>query len=189
MRATVEERTQVSKHLANGHACHWRRDEVIQAGLLPELTHVFPHGGGGNGSQFGFEDVQIVGSCKQVEGGAGEWVGNGVQSEVVGVEALSRLAHDCFGEEDPCQIFYTGKLQEIVEHEDGSCTLYIPLPFVTGDDVKLRTRGDELFVTIGNFKREMILPTVLAKRKAGGGALDEGVLEINFLPVEEPVAE
>ena len=117
------------------------------------------------------------------------WYAPYYSHEVVGVEALSQLAHDCFGEEDPCQIFYTGKLQEIIEHEDGSCTLYIPLPFVTGDDVKLRKRGDELFVTIGNFKREMILPTVLAKRRAGGGALDEGVLEINFLPVEEPVAE
>ena len=117
------------------------------------------------------------------------WYAPYYSHEVVGVEALSRLAHDCFGEEDPCQIFYTGKLQEIVEHEDGSCTMYLPLPFVTGDDVKLRKRGDELFVTIGNFKREMILPTVLAKRKAGGGALDEGVLEITFLPVEEPVVE
>jgi arsenite-transporting ATPase len=44
-----------------------------------------------------------------------------------------------------------------------------------------------LFVTIGNFKREMILPAVLAKRRAGGGRLVDGVLEINFLP-EEPAA-
>lgn len=109
--------------------------------------------------------------------------------EVVGIEALSQLAHDCFGEEDPCQIFYRGNVQEVIEHEDGSCTMRIPLPFVAGDDVKLRKRGDEMFITIGNFKREMILPTVLAKRKAGGGALENGVLEITFLAVEEAVVE
>ncbi len=109
--------------------------------------------------------------------------------EVVGIEALTQLALDCFGDRDPGEIFYTGKLQEIVEYEDGSCALRIPLPFVSGDDVKLRKRGDELFVTIGNFKREMILPTVLAKRKAGGGALEDGVLEITFLPAAEAVVE
>jgi arsenite/tail-anchored protein-transporting ATPase len=73
-------------------------------------------------------------------------------------------------------------LQDIIEElDDGRCLLYIPLPFVQGTDVKLRKRGDELFITIGNFKREMILPTVLAKRRAGGGRSHEGMLEIEFL--------
>ena len=101
--------------------------------------------------------------------------------EVVGLDALSQLAADCFGDQDPGQIFYRGKLQQIEELDDGRCLLYIPLPFVQGTDVKLRKRGDELFITIGNFKREMILPTVLAKRRAGGGRLHEGMLEIEFL--------
>lgn len=45
-----------------------------------------------------------------------------------------------------------------------------------------------MFITIGNFKREMILPTVLAKRRAGGGRLIGGQLEITFLAAE-PEAE
>jgi len=105
--------------------------------------------------------------------------------EVVGLESLARLAHDCFGERDPGEVFYRGKVQEITETADGGYLLRIPLPFVTSHNVRLRKRGDELFVTIGNFKREMILPTVLAKRKAGGGRLLEGTLEITFLPPEE----
>ena len=104
--------------------------------------------------------------------------------EVVGIEALSHLATDCFGDEDPGQIFYTGALQEIVELEDGGYRLRLPMSFVTGSDVKLRKRGDEMFITIGNFKREMILPAVLAKRRAAGGALRDGVLEIDFLPLQ-----
>ena len=44
--------------------------------------------------------------------------------------------------------------------------------------------GDEMFITIGNFKREMILPAVLAKRRAAGGALRDGMLEIDFLPLK-----
>ncbi len=109
--------------------------------------------------------------------------------EVVGVEALAKLALDCFGEEDPAKVFYTGLLQEIEELEDGRCILRLSMPFVAGSDVKLRKRGDEMFITIGNFKREMILPTVLAKRRAGGGSLQDGILEITFLPPEpEPEA-
>lgn len=104
--------------------------------------------------------------------------------EVGGLEALSQLALDCFGERDPGEIFYKGILQEVVEGEDDVYLLRIPLPFVEGGDVKLRKRGDEMFITIGNFKREMILPNVLARRKAGSGRLKDSVLEIEFLPLE-----
>ena len=104
--------------------------------------------------------------------------------EVFGLKALSRLAYDCFGEEDPGQIFYRGVLQEVIEGENGTYQLRIPLPFARGSDVRLRKRGDELFITIGNFKREMILPTVLARMRAGGGRLVDGILEIEFIPVE-----
>ena len=108
--------------------------------------------------------------------------------EVVGIEALSKLAEDAFQGQDPTQVFFEGKLQEIEEFEDGRCALKIPMPFVTSGDVKLRKRGDEMFITIGNFKREMILPTVLAKRKADGGALKNGVLEIMFKAPEVAVS-
>lgn len=107
--------------------------------------------------------------------------------EVVGITALSRLASDCFGEHDPGDIFYRGAVQEFSELPDGGYRLRLPLPFVTSGEVRLRKRGDELFITIGNFKREMILPTVLARRKAVGGVLRGGTLEIDFAPpmVEE----
>lgn len=104
--------------------------------------------------------------------------------EIVGLTALGRLARDCFGEQDPSQVFYRGRVQEVLEGQDGTYLLRLPLPFVSSGDVKLRKRGDELFITIGNFKREMILPAVLAKRRAGGGQLVDGVLEIEFLLVE-----
>jgi len=105
--------------------------------------------------------------------------------EVVGVTSLSRLAIDCFGSDDPGDVYYRGVLQEISATADGGYQLRLPLPFVSGDNVRLRKRGDEMFITIGNFKREMILPMVLAKRKAAGGRLSDGILEIDFLPLAE----
>ena len=46
-----------------------------------------------------------------------------------------------------------------------------------------------MFITIGNFKREMILPTVLARMRATGGRLVDGVLEVRFVPQEQAEAE
>jgi arsenite-transporting ATPase len=112
------------------------------------------------------------------------WTAPYYAGEVFGVKALSQLALDCFGEEDPGKIFYRGILQEVVEGENGTYWLRIPLPFVRGSDVRLRKRGDEMFITIGNFKREMILPTVLARMRAGSGRISDGVLEIEFIPIE-----
>ncbi len=109
--------------------------------------------------------------------------------EVVGLAALSQLAADCFGPSDPGEIFYRGVLQEIVDTGDGGYLLRLPIPFIGRDDVRLRKRGDELFITIGNFKREMILPMVLAKRRAGGGRLRDGMLEVTFLPGEPETAD
>lgn len=109
--------------------------------------------------------------------------------EVVGLEALSQLARDCFGEHDPGDIFYRGIVQDVTEREDGVYLLRIPLPFVEGGNVRLRKRGDEMFITIGNFKREMILPNVLAKRRAAGGRLVDGILEIEFVSAEKGSTE
>lgn len=112
------------------------------------------------------------------------WTAPYYAHEVVGLNPLSQLARDCFGDADPTEIFYTGKLQEVIELEDGAYMMRIPLPFVTGGDVKLRKRGDEMFITVGNFKREMILPTVLTKRRTRAGRLVDGILEIEFEPLE-----
>jgi len=110
------------------------------------------------------------------------WYAPYYSHEVVGFDTLDRLATDCFGESDPGDIFYRGIVQEIVDSGDGNYLLRLPIPFIAKEDVRLRKRGDELFITIGNFKREMILPAVLAKRRAGGGRLRDGFLEITFLP-------
>jgi arsenite-transporting ATPase len=107
--------------------------------------------------------------------------------EVFGLDPLLQLASDCFGEKDPGEIFYRGILQEIIEGEDGHFLLRLPMPFVKSSDVRLKKRGDELFITIGNFKREMILPNVLGRMRAGAGRLVDGVLEIEFIPIDTQV--
>ena len=84
---------------------------------------------------------------------------------MVGLEALRGLAEELYGERDPGEIFYQGHVQEIVEEGD-DYVLKLTLPHMEMEKVRLTKRGDELFVTVGNFKRELLLPTMLAHRNA-----------------------
>jgi len=101
--------------------------------------------------------------------------------EMVGVENLRELAISLFPDSDPGEILHVGKVQEIVEEGD-ALILRLPLPNVELDRVKLVKRGDELFVSIGNFKRELLLPAVLAHRDASGAVFVDGVLQVRFPP-------
>jgi arsenite-transporting ATPase len=105
--------------------------------------------------------------------------------EMVGLEALDALAARLFGERDPGEVMFTGQTQKI-EEEGRDFVLTLPLPHVELDKVKLKKRGDELFVSIGNFKRELLLPAVLAHREASGAVFANGMLKVRFPPSATP---
>ena len=107
--------------------------------------------------------------------------------EMVGIERLRELANGLFGDRDPGELFFTGQAQSVTEEGD-DFLLELPLPQVELDKVRLTKRGDELFVSIGNFKRELLLPSVLAQRDASGATFTGGVLKIRFPPASEPEA-
>lgn len=108
-------------------------------------------------------------------------------SEMVGLEQLDGLARELFADRNPADVFFVGQAQEIVEDGD-DFVLKLPLPHVELNKVNLTKRGDELFVRIGNFKRELLLPAVLAHRDASNAIFSDGILNIRFPPPkEEPV--
>lgn len=106
--------------------------------------------------------------------------------EMVGLAQLEELASTLFGDRDPGQILFVGQAQEI-EEEGDDFVLKLPLPNVELDKVKLSKRGDELFISIGNFKRELMLPSVLAQRDARNASFTNGILKIRFPPANEVV--
>lgn len=110
---------------------------------------------------------------------------NWSDSEMVGLARLHDLANTLFGDRDPGQIFFVGKTQEIVEEGD-DLVLKLPLPYVELNKVRLTKRADELFISIGAFKREILLPAALTHREASGADFIDGVLQIRFPPAPEP---
>ncbi|MFN8444587.1 MAG: ArsA family ATPase [Caldilineaceae bacterium] len=109
---------------------------------------------------------------------------NWSEREMVGLERLRGLANELFAERDPAQIYFRGQAQQI-EEEGDDFVLKLPLPNVELDKVRLTKRGDELFISIGNFKREMLLPTVLAQRNASGAVFNGGILKVRFPPTAQ----
>ncbi|HET9919005.1 MAG TPA: TRC40/GET3/ArsA family transport-energizing ATPase [Ktedonobacteraceae bacterium] len=104
--------------------------------------------------------------------------------EILGTKQLGELAQTVFGNTDPTQIFYRGAVQEITRQGD-TYVLRLPLPHVEMDKVLMTRKGDEMIIEIGNFKRDITLPNVLANQEATVARFVNKALEIHFTAREE----
>ncbi|MET7983960.1 MULTISPECIES: ArsA-related P-loop ATPase [unclassified Streptomyces] len=66
--------------------------------------------------------------------------------------------------------------------DDGVLVWNIPLPGAIRDELDLVRRGDELVVTVGQFRRIVPLPSALRRCTVAGAALREGELRVRFTP-------
>jgi arsenite-transporting ATPase len=99
--------------------------------------------------------------------------------EVVGERMLLRMARAVYGDRDPAGLFYKGTSQR-VQKVGGEYVLTLKVPFVERGDVKLGRQDGELFVTVGNYRREIALPRALASRETVGAAIEDGELRVRF---------
>ncbi|MFE5141034.1 ArsA family ATPase [Streptomyces fagopyri] len=72
----------------------------------------------------------------------------------------------------------------VLDHlaEDGVLVWHIPLPGAIREELDLIRRGDELVVTVGQFRRIVPLPSALRRCAVDGAALRDGELRIRFAP-------
>src|ERR1035438_309099 len=99
--------------------------------------------------------------------------------EIVGLDALAEMGESIYGDRDPSQIFYHAVPQRIRKVGD-TYELQLHLPFVGKEDVDIKHREGELFVSVGPYKREISLPRVLNGKRVTKGRLDEGMLSVTF---------
>lgn len=103
--------------------------------------------------------------------------------DLSGLTDLAEFGNALFKDVDPVKVHFRGSTQEIVREGD-EYVMRLPLPHVEIGKVAMTKRGDELFIEIGNFRRDMILPTTLAERPARRAVFRKGVLEVRFGPPE-----
>jgi arsenite-transporting ATPase len=92
---------------------------------------------------------------------------------------LERMAAATYGDRDPADHFVHTSPQRI-EKDGAEYVLSLKVPFVDRSAVDLSRHNGELYVTIGNYRREIALPRVLAQRETVGAAIQDGELRVRF---------
>lgn len=99
--------------------------------------------------------------------------------EVVGLPMLEKMAEALFGDKDPTHVYFTGQVQAVKKRGKGY-TIRLKLPFAQKEEVSLLKQGEELIVSIGNFRRDIILPRALAALEVKKAWLEDGCLQVQF---------
>ncbi|HSP08823.1 MAG TPA: ArsA family ATPase [Candidatus Dormibacteraeota bacterium] len=99
--------------------------------------------------------------------------------EVVGTSMLSRMAEAVYGDRDPAEHFAISNPQRI-DKEGSDYVLTLKVPFADRSAIDLSRHNGELYVTVGNYRREISLPRVLAQRDTGGASVQGGELRVRF---------
>jgi len=97
--------------------------------------------------------------------------------EVVGLAMLGRMAEVLFRDRDPLEVYAAGPVQK-VRKEGARQVLSLRLPFAAEAGLALDKVGDQLIVSVGNFRRTIFLPRALA-----AGTVEEARLEAGWLHV------
>jgi arsenite-transporting ATPase len=99
--------------------------------------------------------------------------------EVVGASMLSRMAEAVYGDRDPAEHFAASNPQRI-DKEGSDYVLTLKVPFADRSAIDLNRHNGELYVTVGNYRREISLPRVLAQRDTAGASVQGGELRVRF---------
>jgi arsenite/tail-anchored protein-transporting ATPase len=100
-------------------------------------------------------------------------------AEPIGLPALAELGTLLFGERDPAAVLHVGPTMQ-VDASDQGFVLRIPMPNVEIAKLALRKVGDELYIDVGNVRRELTLPLALLDLEPGTARMSDGALEIPF---------
>jgi arsenite-transporting ATPase len=99
--------------------------------------------------------------------------------EIQGLASLEKFSTELYDHTDPTKIFFSEKQYEIVK-KNGNFEMQLKLPFVTKKEVELFQVGDELTIHIENQKRNIFLPSFLAKLEVNNATFDGDILKVLF---------
>ncbi|NNC75955.1 MAG: ArsA family ATPase [Acidimicrobiia bacterium] len=100
--------------------------------------------------------------------------------EMVGMEMLRLLADELYGDRDPVERMNGGRAFTITNDGD-DVIVEMKMPFAEKGDVGVLRQDDELYITVGAYKRSLVLPDSLKRRVVKRAKLDAGVLRVTFV--------
>ena len=84
-----------------------------------------------------------------------------------------------YKDEDPAQVYYKETTLRVVQ-DNNQYSLELYLPNIPKSQVQLNKTGDELNITIGNHRRNLVLPQALAALQPTGAKMEDDYLKIRF---------
>lgn len=103
--------------------------------------------------------------------------------EPVGVDALSDLADQTWGSDDPLAPS-AAPAPFRVTRSGHARLLHLRVPLAGPDDVRLARDGDDLVVGVGSYRRLLTLPSALLRLRVAGARFEGDELQVRFVPPE-----
>jgi arsenite-transporting ATPase len=99
--------------------------------------------------------------------------------EMVGVDRLREMAAELYGDVDPVADF--AAVSPFHLHEEGDeVVIEMDVPFASKEELDVVRRGAELAITLGPYRRSLVLPDSLQRRAVTHASLESGRLRIRF---------
>jgi len=105
--------------------------------------------------------------------------------EMIGVPLLVEMGDEVYGDADATAVLYHDDPIRVRKRGPGY-VLSMRLPFVSRDEMDIHRRADELFVRVGSYKRNLILPQTLRRMVVREANFAGDHLEILFGRVPHP---
>jgi arsenite/tail-anchored protein-transporting ATPase len=99
--------------------------------------------------------------------------------EMVGLDLLAEMGEEVYGERDATDILHRDEPLR-VRKRGTSYMLSLRLPFTEKAEIEVFRKADELFVRVGSYKRNLVLPQTLQRLEVKEASFVEDRLEIRF---------
>jgi arsenite-transporting ATPase len=97
--------------------------------------------------------------------------------EMVGMSLLADMGQEVYGDRSATDVLFRDQPIR-VRRRAGGYVLVMRLPFVVREDMDIHRKGDELYVRVGSYKRNLVLPQSLQRLEIRGANFVGDHLEI-----------
>jgi arsenite-transporting ATPase len=103
-----------------------------------------------------------------------------LSGEVMGIERLEEFARILYGDDDPTAIQMQRPAYGFRKIAEAHYRLEIPMPFAPKDHIDMTRKREDLVIRIGTFKRNILLPRIIAALPTAGARMEDGKLVVEF---------
>lgn len=107
-------------------------------------------------------------------------------TDIGGLDKLRQLAEHLYGDSDPSEIKHQGLTHTINRDDNGQYVVSVPLPFADTKDMDVYRSADELTLRVGQYRRNIILPSSLWNLEIEEAKFVKSTLQIKFEGAKQP---